>query len=119
MCTQNKEHLAIKDEAVSIAPPPIDYGAGSQRCEKAGCNKWALANSRFCANRTRVYLFLIRLGKRYFENCCFDQRHCKIVNANFRVYRSRLGFTIIKQLNPFSNARNMDYSLSARSGMEL
>lgn len=54
MCTQNEGHLAIKDEAVSIASPPIDHGAGSERSDKAGCIEWALENSLFYADLNRI-----------------------------------------------------------------
>ncbi|KAJ6089231.1 hypothetical protein N7499_004078 [Penicillium canescens] len=34
----------------STGPQPIDDVASSQRCAVSGCGKWAIAQSRFCAD---------------------------------------------------------------------
>lgn len=49
--------------ASSAGPQPVNSIATSQRCAAPGCDKWAVANSRFCANRKYTNLKCKRIIK--------------------------------------------------------
>lgn len=40
----------------SVSPQPVDNIATSQRCAVTGCDKWAMAKSRFCKDRKSIGL---------------------------------------------------------------
>ncbi|KAK6004203.1 hypothetical protein QM012_009053 [Aureobasidium pullulans] len=48
MCEHTVEINVPLDSAIVQPLPPVNSAANSTRCAKAGCGKWAMANSRFC-----------------------------------------------------------------------